>query len=215
MRWRPIMSTIATSRKTTPTDNRQEEIAYDVSQQTQLLSTAVDWAAPSNTDIKIDVNDYITPNLYDWREPNEKSLDEDIWVNTVTLHDYANLHSHFPESTSHGQCAPTEERLTANKIRLQRSTTQCKHTRRRSYPTAQLTYDENEDIVIGYSMSTYDFVEYPPQWLRMLYRARCFPSNWHHRTRFRLSDYHSCKFNLQCYELRCSTGHLAVIRRYN
>ena len=42
MRWRPIMSTIATSRKTTPTDNRQEEIAYDVSQQTQLLSTAVD-----------------------------------------------------------------------------------------------------------------------------------------------------------------------------
>jgi hypothetical protein len=33
----------------------------------------------------------------------------------------------------------------------------------RSYPTAKLTYDENEDFVIGYSMSIYDFGEYPPQ----------------------------------------------------
>jgi len=35
------------------------------------------------------------------------------------------------------------------------------HLRRRCYP-AKLTYDENEDIVIGYSMCTYDFGEYPP-----------------------------------------------------
>ena len=37
------------------------------------------------------------------------------------------------------------------------------HLHMRSYPTAKLTYDEDEDILIGYSMSTYDFGEYPPQ----------------------------------------------------
>ena len=36
------------------------------------------------------------------------------------------------------------------------------HLRRRCHP-AKVTYDENEDIVIGYSMSTYDFGEYLPQ----------------------------------------------------
>jgi len=36
--------------------------------------------------------------------------------------------------------------------------------RRRSYPTAKLTYDENDDIVIVYSMSIYDSGEYPLQW---------------------------------------------------
>jgi len=67
-------------------------------------------------------------NAYDWRQPNEKSPDDDIWVNTVTLHDPVLLHSHFPESTSHSQCAPMEERLSANEIRLQRSTTRWKFT---------------------------------------------------------------------------------------
>jgi hypothetical protein len=33
----------------------------------------------------------------------------------------------------------------------------------RSYPTAKLTYDENEDLVIGHSMSIYDFGAYSPQ----------------------------------------------------
>jgi hypothetical protein len=37
------------------------------------------------------------------------------------------------------------------------------HLHMRSYQTAKLIYDENEDIVIGYSMSFYDFGEYPPQ----------------------------------------------------
>jgi len=60
-RSRPILSTIATSRKTTPTDNRQEEIAYDLLQRAQLHSTAVDWAAQSDAESAIDENDYITP----------------------------------------------------------------------------------------------------------------------------------------------------------
>jgi len=42
-------------------------------------------------------------NAYDWREPNEKSPDDDILVNTVTLHHHVHWHSHFPEATSHGQ----------------------------------------------------------------------------------------------------------------
>jgi len=52
-------------------------------------------------------------NAYDWREPNEKSPDDDIWVNTVILHD---------------QSATTEERLSTNEIRLLRSTTRWKFT---------------------------------------------------------------------------------------
>jgi hypothetical protein len=54
-----------------------------------------------------------------------------------------------------------EERLSGNEIRLQRSTMMKAHTE--EYHPAKLTYDENEDIVIVYSMSTYDFGEYPPQ----------------------------------------------------
>ena len=59
-------------------------------------------------------------NAYGRQELNQKSLDDNIWVNTVTLHDPVHLHSHFSESTSHGQCAPMEERLSANEFRLQR-----------------------------------------------------------------------------------------------
>jgi hypothetical protein len=60
-RYRSIMSTISTSRKTTPTDIRQDEIAYDLLRRAQLQSTAVNWAAPSDAESAIDENDYITP----------------------------------------------------------------------------------------------------------------------------------------------------------
>jgi hypothetical protein len=51
------------------------------------------------------------------------------------------------------------------------------HLRMRSYPTAKLTYDENEDLVIGYSMSIYDFSEYSPQGPCDSGRANTIPAN--------------------------------------
>jgi hypothetical protein len=55
------MLTIATSRKTTPTDIRSEEIAYDLLQRAQIQSTAVIEAEPSDAESGIDKNDYMTP----------------------------------------------------------------------------------------------------------------------------------------------------------
>ena len=61
MRYSCIMSIIATSRKTTPTDIWQEQIACDLLQRVQLQSTAVNWAAPSDAESAIDEKNYITP----------------------------------------------------------------------------------------------------------------------------------------------------------
>jgi len=55
------MSTIATSQKTTPRGNRQEQIAYDLLQRAQIHLTSVDLAAPSDAESAIDENYFITP----------------------------------------------------------------------------------------------------------------------------------------------------------
>ena len=60
-RYRRIMSIIAPSRETTPTHVQRVEIAYILLLRAQSWSTIVNWAAPSDTDIAIDENDYITP----------------------------------------------------------------------------------------------------------------------------------------------------------
>jgi len=153
------MSTIATSRKTTPTDNRQEEIAYDLLQQAQLHSTAVNKAAPSNAVRSIDENDYITPEHI--RQIRTQPEVTRLW--------YLSQHSYIARS-----CAlPISQSLplTVN-VRLWRrgclrtnsayreSCTMKVHLCMRSYPMAMLTYDENEDSVTWYSMSIYDFSEY-------------------------------------------------------
>ena len=78
------------------------------------------------------------------------------------------------------------------------------HLLMRSYPMAKLTYDENDFIVIGYSMSIYDFGEYPPQSPRMLHRARCLPFTWHCRGQFRSSEYQSHQIQFSHQYLQCN-----------
>ena len=114
------MSTIATSRETTPTDAPQEEIVYILLLRVQLQSTAVNWAAPSNEEIAIDENDNITPERCAY------------------------------EAAAFGGRNPPNVINYTMKV----------HLRRWCHP-AKLTYDGNDDIVIRYSMSTYDFSEYP------------------------------------------------------
>lgn len=57
----PIISTIATSWKTTPSHVQQEEIVYDLLQIAQSQSTTVNWGAPRDAEIMLDKNDQITP----------------------------------------------------------------------------------------------------------------------------------------------------------
>jgi hypothetical protein len=71
-------------------------------------------------------------NAYNRQELNQKSPDAYILVNMERLRDQVDMHSHFPEYTPHGQCAPMEERLSANNFRQQRQL----HNER------QLTYEK-------------------------------------------------------------------------
>jgi len=59
------------------------------------------------------------------------------------------------------KCAYGGEAFRAQNLHTDINYTMKVHLRRRCHP-AKLTYNENEDIVIGYSMSTYDFGKYPP-----------------------------------------------------
>jgi len=130
-------------------------------------------------------------NAYDWWGPNEKSPDNDIWVNTVVLHD---------------QSAPTEERLSTNEIRLQRSTTRWEFTYGGEAMEAHLQWksvycDRILDVCVP-------FRRIPTAMTAYATKRKMLSINWHHRSRSRSSKYHFCEFNhqyLRCYKRWWST----------
>jgi len=91
MRYRPTMSTIATSLETTPIHVQPDDIAYDLLRLAQLQSNAVNRAAPNDAEITIDENDYITPERI--------QLTRTQWE--VTRQRYSSQHSYIARS-----CAP-------------------------------------------------------------------------------------------------------------
>jgi len=127
-RYRPIMSTIATSRKTTLKDNRQEEIPYILLLRAQLPSTAVNWTAPSDAESAIDENDYITPECVRLTRTQRE----------LTRRRYLSQHGYiagscalafpFPGGYLSWSSVPMEVRLSVNEILLQTSTTRWKYT---------------------------------------------------------------------------------------
>ena len=125
-------------------------------------------------------------NLVNWREYNEKSPDDHVWVNTVTLHNQC------PYGEAVWERNQRMKRIYTMEFTFERDAIEAHWQRKSVY------CDRILDVCLAFwgiltAMTTYAT------------RRKILALNWHQRSQFRPSKYQSCEIQvthryLQCYE---------------